>query len=106
MAKVILHNRHSAPIDGIAPGASGEFEDGPGVRRMVEIGHLSARAPETSAASASSDLEALIRANTEGAALVAKLEAENAALRAELEAARAAAPKGKGKKTDEPPAEG
>lgn len=91
MALVTLHNRHSAPIDGVLPGASGEFEDGPGVRRMVEIGHLSVGAPSASAAPAQ-----------EFNALVAKLEAENAALRAELEASKAKAPKAP--KT--PPAEG
>lgn len=83
--RVTLYNRHSAPIDGVLPGAPGAFDDVPGVRRMVELGHLSREAPTSSPATIS-EVDAL-------RARVAELEAASAAK----------APKAKG---DPKPAEG
>ncbi len=73
MAKVRLYNRHTSPIDGVLPGAAGEFDDTPGIRRMFEAGLLSKGAPV--AAPDAGDL----------ASLAKRLEAENAELRAALD---------------------
>jgi hypothetical protein len=94
-----------AGVDGVLPGAEGDFADTRATRALIDGGILLPleelppepparvkRPPMVGAPDASSDLEALRRANAEGAArvselnaLAAKLEAENTELRAALD---------------------